>query len=110
MLTHSALPASQIGTIALSLSMAGCLFQNIGYKHLSSALSSYNIPSAEIYSGLGGSDSPLYANTAVHDITLGVIVETMSKLYWLVFAAGACMVVCSPFLRYGRLKLDPAGA
>jgi len=90
--------------------MAGCIFQNVGFNDLSSALSSYNFPPAEIRSGLGGSDSPLFADAAVREITLGVIVATMGKLYWLVFAAGAVMLASSPLLSYRKLKLDVGAA
>jgi len=101
---------AQVGCIALGLSMAGCIYQNVGYNTLAADLASYHLPEAAVRSALAGAESTLFQQEALRDITIAAVVGTMSKLYWLVFAGGAMLVASAPFLRWSKLALEIGGA
>lgn len=48
---------AQIGSIAISLSISGALFQNLGYIYLGEALAAYHFPEGALRSALAGIDS-----------------------------------------------------
>jgi len=101
---------AQVGCIALALSMAGCIYQNVGFVDLQSALASYNLPQDAVRSALAGSESPLFQNPAIARIVIDVVVGTMSKMYLMVVAAGGVLVVVSPLLSWKKMQLEMGAA
>jgi hypothetical protein len=102
---------AQVGCIALALSMAGCIYQNVGFNDLAAALAPYNLPEAAVRSALAGAESPLIQQGGpIRDLALATIVGTMSKLYWMVVAAGALLIAIAPAMRWGKLTLEMGAA
>jgi len=103
---------AQIGTVAISLSIAGAIFQNLGYSFLKDALLQYNFSDAELRAALAGAQSAILAHgdEAVVELAIGAIVKTISKIFALVIAAGAFTLVSAVFMKREKLELNPAAA
>ncbi len=99
---------SQIGTIAIALAMAGALFQNLGFSALKDALSEFGLPDGALRSALAGTGSSILRGTSpeMSALAIGAVADTISKVFALVMAAGALVLVSSFFMRWERLKLD----
>jgi hypothetical protein len=100
---------SQIGTIAIGLSIAGTLFQNLGFHFLKDALASFNLPDDYVRSALAGRISPIFATGAdprVAEIAIDVVAKTISKVFATVLAAGALGFVGSFGMKWERIKMD----
>jgi hypothetical protein len=99
---------AQIGSIAISLSISGAMFQNIGYKYLREALADYDFSEASLRSALAGTQSVVLGQEgpAVRSLAVDAIVATIDKLYALVMAAGVLIFVCACFMRWEKLKLE----
>jgi len=100
---------AQIGTVAISLSISGSLFQNLGYRFLKEALSDYNFSESALRSVLAGTKSVVLSHEGevVRHLALNAIVKTISRLYALVFSAGALAFVSACFMSWEKLQLDP---
>lgn len=98
---------SQIGFIAIALSIAGCLYQNLGYAYLSDALSAYNLEPALIRAALGGVGSATLsaAPQQIIDITVQTVAFTISRVFGLCMAAGAVLFLSSLFMKQEKLDL-----
>ena len=102
---------AQIGSIAISLSISGAIFQNLGYAYLGEALASYDFSEDVLRSALAGIESVVLnkEGLAVRALAIDAIVRTIDKLYALVMAAGALTLVCACFMRWEKLKLERVG-
>lgn len=103
---------AQIGTVAISLTIAGAIFQNLGYSFLKDALLEYNFSDAELRAALAGAQSAILAHgdPSVVELAIGAIVKTISRIYALVIAAGALTLVSAVFMKREKLQLNPAAA
>ena len=99
---------AQIGGVAITLSISGSIFQNLGFQRLRDALASYNFAESEIRSALAGAQSVIFSEGSdeVKALALGSVAGTISSLYGLLIAAGALMVVGSALMRRERLQLS----
>ena len=107
------LTVAQLGTLAITLSMAGALFQNLGYSYLKDVLVDYNFSEAELRAALAGAQSAILAHSdqQVVELAIGAIVKIITKIFALIIAAGSLCAVCSVFMRREKLDLTPgAGA
>lgn len=102
---------AQIGSTGISLSIAGAIFQNLGYHYLREALASYNFSEASLRSALAGTQSVVLSHegAVVRRLAINAIVAAISKLYALVLAAGALTFVSACFMRWEKLKLESIG-
>lgn len=102
---------AQIGSIAISLSISGALFQNLGYTYLSKALVEYNFSEDSLRSALAGIESVVLNREGpiVRELAIDAIIKTIDKLYVLVMAAGALTLVCACLMRWEKLKLEEIG-
>lgn len=98
---------AQIGSVAISLSIAGSIFQNLGYRYLHEALASYGFPEASLRSALAGTQSVVlnHEGAVVRGLAIDAIVATIGKLYALVMAAGALIFVSACFMKWEKLEL-----
>lgn len=99
---------SQVGFIAIALSVAGCLYQNLGFSYLQSALSAYNLPDAAIHGALGGVGSATLATAPqqVIDITTETVAFTISRVFALPLAAAALCFLASLLMKQEKLQLS----
>jgi hypothetical protein len=95
---------AQIGSIAISLSISGAIFQNLGYHYLREALASYDFSEATLRSALAGTQSAVLSHegAVVRRLAIDAIVATIDKL-------GALTFVSACFMRWEKLKLEPIG-
>jgi hypothetical protein len=99
---------AQIGSVAISLSISGSIFQNLGYRYLHEALASYGFPEASLRSALAGTQSVVlnHEGAVVRGLAIDAIVATIGKLYALVMAAGALIFVSACFMKWEKLELE----
>ena len=88
---------AQIGSIAMALSIAAALFQNLGYQNLRSVLATYEFNEGDLRSALAGieSDEVFLAGSVVRGLSIAAIVKTMGQIYYMVIAAGVTVLVCA---------------
>jgi hypothetical protein len=103
---------AQIGSVAISLTIAGAIFQNIGFIYLKDALLEYNFSDAELRAALAGAQSAILAHGdgIVVDLAIAAIVKTISRIFALVIAGGAFTLVSACFMKMEKLELNPAAA
>ncbi len=101
---------AQIGTVAISLTIAGSIFQNLGYTFLKDALVAYNFSDTELRAALAGAQSAILAHgdKMVVELAIGAIVKTISRIFALVIAAGSLALVSAVFMKREKLELNPA--
>jgi hypothetical protein len=99
---------SQIGSIAIALSIAGCLFQNLGFHDLKVALAGYNFEDGYIQSALAGTISPIFSsgNTQVIDLVVASVSKTLIKIFGMVIAAGAVTFISGLLMRHEKISLE----
>ncbi|PTB42525.1 hypothetical protein M441DRAFT_79211 [Trichoderma asperellum CBS 433.97] len=86
---------AQIGFMAISLAIAGALFQNLGYQSLKGALAEFHFPDDYVRSALAGRISPIYNSTDsnVIDIAVRAIVDTIRRVFGMLIGTGAALLV-----------------
>jgi len=99
---------SQIGTIAITLAIAGSLFQNLGFSSLKSAFHGFGFPDSYIRFGLAGYISPIFtsADPGVVHVAVTAVAKTIQRIFGTTIAAGAVIFVSSFLMRWERLDLE----
>jgi hypothetical protein len=99
---------AQIGTMAFALSIAGCLFQNLGFHSLKKDFASYHFPDEYVRSALAGRISPVFssANEGIIRIAVASVADTITRLFGTVITAGAIVLVSGLLMPYEKLNLD----
>jgi hypothetical protein len=99
---------AQIGSIAISLTITGAVFQNIGFHHIASAVQGLNFTAEDIHAALAGAKSAIFtqASDEVKERVLEGIVKAISDGYILLITAGAVCVISAMFMKYERLFLE----
>ena len=106
---------AQIGAIVISLTITSTIFQNIGYRHISEALTGLDFTSTDIHAALAGAKSAIFTSPDVTPEIRAKVVEGIVKAisdgYILVITAGAVLLVSGLLLRWEKLFMEPgAGA
>jgi Major Facilitator Superfamily len=101
---------AQIGAIVIALTITGTVFQNIAYRHVSTALAGLGFSSTDIHAALAGAKSTVFTSPAVTpeiraEVVAG-IVKAIGDGYILVIVAGGVLVACSVFMRWERLFME----
>ena len=98
----------QMGAIAVSLSVAGCIFHNVGYNMLADALggASGQYSEQDIRDALAGVSSvvwqsrdPIVLSRGIHAVT-----EVIAREFYLAASSGATCLICAVLM--GSEKLD----
>ncbi|KAH8820693.1 major facilitator superfamily domain-containing protein [Xylogone sp. PMI_703] len=99
---------AQIGSTAIALSIAGSLYENVGFTFLKEDLGQFHLPDPVVRSALAGLDSPfmLTASGQARELAVKAVARTISKLFAMSIAAGALGLVSSFGLRWEKLKLE----
>jgi hypothetical protein len=95
--------AAQSCGITVFLAIAGCLFNNLSFKSISSVLPALH--AADIRLLTAGATSEIYSQLSAEEGALAVtqIVNTMSKIWYLFMTGGAICLVLSLFLKRTKL-------
>lgn len=97
----------QMGGIAVSLSMAGCIFQNVGYNLLVDALSTGagNYSETDLREALAGVASVVWEtrNPKMRRRGIHAVSEVISREFYIVVASGALCLVCAVCMRWEKL-------
>ncbi|KAJ6259382.1 Efflux pump patC [Drechslerella dactyloides] len=103
---------AQIGTIVISLTISGTIFQNVAFSYLRDALKQYNFPEEAIRGAIAGTRSQLLSelNAQSRADAIDAIVRAMGQVYILVIVAGAVTLVTSLFLKREKLFMTAAAA
>lgn len=101
--------AMYMGTTVL-LAIAGCIFQNIGFNHLSKALQTSSFSDKDIRDALAGLESPIWANASPEIRTAAVTAVTSSlvRIFYISVVAGALMCVTSLAMKWEALDFQAA--
>lgn len=103
---------AQLGTISISLAIAGSLFQNLGFHELKNAFadSGYRLPDDYIRSALAGRISPVFssADQGIAHVAVVAVAETIRKLFGPVVAAGALVTVSALLMKFEKINLAVA--
>ncbi|KAL7904163.1 hypothetical protein GGI35DRAFT_464043 [Trichoderma velutinum] len=87
--------AAQIGFMAISLAIAGALFQNLGYQSLKDALADFHFPDDYVRSAIAGKISPIFnsADSSVINIDVRAIVIIIRRVFGILVGTGAVLLV-----------------
>ena len=101
---------AQIGCAGIALSIAGCIYQNLGVHKLKEVLGD-GFPQQVLRDALGG-----LKNQGVGEVmglqddmrrkALTAIVETMGCIYWLVVVAGCVCAISGLAMKWERVVLE----
>ncbi|KUJ11259.1 MFS general substrate transporter [Mollisia scopiformis] len=99
---------AQIGTIAISLSIAASVFQNRGFINLRDALAGYNFTEDELRGALSGVQSAILkgGNAVVTQKAIEAIAKTIDSIWILVIAAGAVAFVCGVTMKWEKVDME----
>lgn len=88
---------AQIGTTALALAIASCLYQNLGVTLLQDALREFNFDRPFLIAALGGAGSQALASAPGNAAQLATeaVALTISRVFAMVIAAGALLLISS---------------
>ncbi|KAL3464521.1 major facilitator superfamily domain-containing protein [Aspergillus heterothallicus] len=97
---------AQMGAIAISLSIAGSIFQNVGYALLADALGGRGYTEEDIRQALAGVSSVVWQSKDPDVLKDGVdaVSKVIAREFYLVVAGGAMCLMCALVMK--REKLD----
>lgn len=97
----------QIGSTPIALSIAGSIFQNVGFRELKLSLAQCNFSDADLRTALGGVESIIFKDTGeVQTRALAAVVKTISKIWIMPIAAGALCLVSGLLMSPEKLQLE----
>ncbi len=99
---------AQIGSIVISLTIAGSVFQNLAFSNLQSALAEYGFSEPELRSAVAGTQSEVFrrGSEEVRDLAVKAIIKAMDSVFVLTIAAGAVTLVSSLFMKREKLFMQ----
>ncbi|TGO14955.1 hypothetical protein BTUL_0046g00460 [Botrytis tulipae] len=102
---------AQVGCAGIALSIAGCIYQNLGVKKLQEAFGE-GVPVEIIREALGGLKGEGLGDMRPIDgdvmkSALDAVVATVGNVYWLVVVAGVVCAICGLGMKWERVVLEP---
>jgi hypothetical protein len=99
---------AQIGSIALSLTITGAVFQNIGFHHVASAVKGLGFSAEDIHAALAGAKSSIFAKAddEVKARVIDGIVKAICDGYILLIAAGSVTLIATLFMKYEKIFME----
>ncbi|KAM6517569.1 hypothetical protein FSOLCH5_008533 [Fusarium solani] len=87
----------QMGSIAITLSIAGCIFQNVGFNLLSSAVGRKQYSEEDIREALAGVSSVVWQTKDRQVVARGIaaVTEVLSREFYIVVASSTVCLVCA---------------
>ena len=102
---------TQMASTCISLSAAGCIYENVGFIKLREALVGFGLLDSQIRSALGGAYSTILAATAnggsetLRLLALTSIVDAMNQVYLIVVVAGAVCFIAGLLMKWEKVNL-----
>ncbi|KAL8919473.1 MAG: hypothetical protein Q9208_006758 [Pyrenodesmia sp. 3 TL-2023] len=98
---------AQLGGGALALTIAGTIFQNVGFNTLQSALNGRGYSSSEIRAALAGGYSAIISDSSaeVQAITFDVIGSTIANVYGISVSGAAAVLAVGLLMRWEKVKM-----
>jgi hypothetical protein len=102
----------QIGTLAISLSIAGSVFQNRGYINLREALAGLGFSEQDLRGALAGAQSAVLGGGSeeVKKKAIMAIIKTLDSVWILTIVAGAVNLISGVLMKWEKLALQAVGA
>ncbi|KAF7917655.1 uncharacterized protein EAE98_010071 [Botrytis deweyae] len=102
---------AQVGCAGIALSIAGCIYQNLGVKKLQEVFGD-EVPVEIIREALGGLKGEGLGDMGTIDgyimkSALDAVVATVGNVYWLVVVAGVVCAICGLSMKWERVVLEP---
>lgn len=94
---------AQMGGIAITLAIAGSIFQNVGYNLLVEAIGEDGLSENELREALAGVSSALGHNETIIRRGIEAVSKVISKEFYLVTTAGSICLICGLFMRCEKL-------
>ncbi|TLD11858.1 hypothetical protein PspLS_11301 [Pyricularia sp. CBS 133598] len=107
----------QMSGVALFTSIGGCIFQNLGLRYVREAINEYTggrvvVDDENVRRALAGLGSELLGGrqptAELRRKVIEAVTEVISKLYFIVVAGGAVILICGCLMRWERLEFMPA--
>ncbi|KAJ5523326.1 major facilitator superfamily transporter [Penicillium frequentans] len=89
----------------VSLAIAGCIFQNIGFGFLSDALQGSNLSNSQIHNALAGHESPVWAmlDPEALDDAISAVTKAIIRLFYISTVGGALMGIFALIMKWEAL-------
>ncbi|KAJ5552395.1 major facilitator superfamily transporter [Penicillium frequentans] len=89
----------------VSLAIAGCIFQNIGFGFLSDALQGSNLSNSQIHNALAGHESPVWAmlDPEALDDAISAVTKAIIRLFYISTVGGALMAIFALIMKWEAL-------
>ncbi|OGM50811.1 efflux pump antibiotic resistance protein [Aspergillus bombycis] len=96
---------SQMGGITIILSVAGSIFQNVGFNLLTDAVGSNGYSEEDLREALAGVSSAVWESGDPEVLARGVeaVANVLAREFYLVVAGGALCLVCGLAMRWEKL-------
>ncbi|KAF7557189.1 hypothetical protein G7046_g6105 [Stylonectria norvegica] len=96
---------AQMGGIAIALSIAGSIYQNVGYSLLTAALGDEKYSEHDLREALAGVSSRVWQSKDPEVLRRGVeaVTKVIAREFYLVVAGGALCLVCGMLMKWERL-------
>ncbi|KAL7904965.1 major facilitator superfamily transporter [Trichoderma velutinum] len=97
---------ASMGGIALALVIAGCIYQNVGFRYLHSTLKPFGFDDRDIREALSGLASPILHsdNSALQDAVVHNVTKVIANLFYLVVGSGALCLMVGLCMRWEKLE------
>lgn len=100
---------AQLGSVTIALSIAGNIYQNVGFIELRNTLVQYNFSNTELRDALGGATSAILGSQgSIRNLALSAIATTISKIWIMAIAAGALCFLGALCMKKEKLHLESA--
>ncbi|GKT56400.1 efflux pump antibiotic resistance [Colletotrichum tofieldiae] len=95
----------QLGGISITLALAGCIFQNLGYSRLHTSLSGLGYSEHDIREALAGLNSEIFADADPRVTGLAVqdIASVIADMQFVIMASGALAFLSGCFMKWEKL-------
>lgn len=95
---------AQFGGIAITLAIAGSIFQNVGYQLLTDAIGDKVYSKSEIREALAGVSSTVWQDPGSLRNGVMAVSDVLSKEFYIALSAGLLCLVCAILMRSGKLS------
>jgi hypothetical protein len=101
---------AQIGSSVIALTITSSVFQNVGFRHVSTALDGLGYTADEVHAALAGQRSAIFTQVSdeVRQQLIKAILVTVNDEYILVIAAGALGTIVSMLMSRAKLNMEMA--